>query len=198
MSLLSYSCQNCSERAESGIDRWHLQVARPEMLRTLFRGPLHWAASLHNLSSVNFLFFSHWLLVLVAMFVHGIQELWRSYPSSQCSWPAQQTPKKSVAMPPSLKLFSITIIICSCLDASWGNMFLSGSASPLSQELLEELTANRFSLPQCGLMSNSAQWELTSWQTQSISGGWWGRGNISYERLQETQSNFTDGLEKLL
>lgn len=176
MSLLSYPCQNCSGRTESGIDRWHLQVERPGMLRTLFQGPLQWAASLHNLSCVNFLFFSHWLLVLVVMFVHGIQESWGTYPSSQCSpWPAQQIPKKPVALPPSLKLFSLTIIICGCLDASWGSMFWSGSASPLSQELLEELTANRFSLPQCGLMSNSAQWELTSWQTQSISGGW-GRG----------------------
>lgn len=72
----------------------------------------------------------------------------------------------------SWALFYLTIIICGCLDASWGSMFWRGSASPLSQELLEELTANRFSLPQCGLMSNSAQWELTSWQTQSISGGW--------------------------
>lgn len=146
------------------------------MLRTLFQGPLHWAASLHNLSCGNFLFFSHWLLFLLAMFVHGIHESWGPYPRSQCSsWPTQQTPKKPVALPPSLKLSSITIIICGCLDASWGSVFWSGSASPLSRELLEELTANRFSLPQCGLMSNSAQWELTSWQTQSISGGW-GRG----------------------
>lgn len=173
MSPLSYPCQNCSRRTESGIDRWHLQVERPGMLRTLFQGPLHWAASLHNLSCVNFLFFSCCLLVLAAVFVHGIQESWEPYPSSQHSpWPFQQTPKKPVALPPSLELFSITIIICGCLDASWGSMFWRGSASPLSQELLEELTANRFSLPQCGLMSNSAQWELTSWQTQSISGGW--------------------------
>lgn len=113
--------------------------------------------------------------------------------------PAQQTLKKPVALSPWHKLFSNTTIICGCFVASWGSIFWSGSASPLPQELLEELTANRFSLPQCGLMSNSAQWELTSWQTRSVNGGCGGgEENVSCTRLQETESNFTDGPEKLL
>lgn len=198
MSLLSYPCQNCSGRTEPGIDRWHLQLERPGMLRTLFQG--HQAASLHNLHHVNFLFFSHQLLVLVAMSVHGIQEPRGPHPSSQPSpCPAQQTLKKHVALPPWLKLFSNTTIIHGCFVTSWGSIVWSGSASPLPQELLEELTANRFSLPRCGLMSNSAQWELTSWQTWSVNGRWGGgEENVSCARLQETESNFTDGPAMLL
>lgn len=98
-----------------------------------------------------------------------------------------------------LKLFSNTTIICGRFVASWGRMFWSGSATPLPQELLVELTANRFSLLRCGLMSNSAQWELTSWQTRSVSGGWGGgEENVSYACIQGTASSFTDGPAMLL
>lgn len=59
----------------------------------------------------------------------------------------QQTLKKPLVFSSWLNLFSNISVICGLPIASIGSNFWRGSASPLLQELLEELTANRFSLP---------------------------------------------------
>lgn len=168
--------------------------------QNIISGPQHWAASPHSLHCVNFLFCSHWLLFSWQCLWVGSRSHEIPFPNL-CLSPAlhQQTLNKPVALLLWLRLFSNITIICGLSVASGGSIFWRGSASPVLQELLGELTANRFSLPWCGLMSNSAQWELTSWQTQSISGGWGaGEKNVSCTCLQETENNFTDGPAKLL
>lgn len=170
MSLLSYPVRAAPEGLSLGLtdDICNLRgQGCSELYSRVQTTELHpWTTStMQTSSSLVTGYWSWWQCLCVGYRSHEVPISALSFP------PARQTLKKLVALPPWHKLFPNTTIIRGCFVASWGSIFWSGPASPLPQELLEELTANRFSLPRCGLMSNRAQWELTSWQTRSVNGG---------------------------